>query len=514
MSWIVIGEDKGRLLLVSKKEEDGLLPKGAYLTIEKQRTKFILRVDESHQKEPYAPSPMIVDMDLSGLLQDQKCQNIIYAYRVKDVTNRSDGKIDYIAPQSIARRSSQEEIGLALGMDDKGPKVFLATVHANNNQLLIDDNGKYITASLPIDMFFHQMLICGKTGSGKTVATKYLAQYFAEKYEGAVLAINVKDIDFLRMNRESKPKNNQIAKEWEALGEKPRGMKNFVVYYPATTNISSYQGIDPDFFEKITLSVHSITPEALTGLLQGISDAAAQNLPDIFRYWQLNLKRNENVFRDFVNYFIQQGEDGRHFLSLNSRGDQLDIPIHPATFSNLHRALVAATKFFDNNDARVLDETDILVKGKMSVINVGNKGMEFGSIMLRHLLHKIVENNSLKEDKTPILIIIDEVHNFYNSNAAQDALGDLDTICRQGRSQKIGVIFSSQNPNDIPSGLGSVINTKIFFKTDFISSKAYISGISSEEFEGLQKGFAVGNIHELSQLKVLKFPLSLSGVFE
>jgi len=32
--------------------------------------------------------------------------------------------------------------------------------------------------------------------------------------------------------------------------------------------------------------------------------------------------------------------------------------------------------------------------------------------------------------------------------------------------------------------------------------------------EGLKKGFAVANIHELSQLKILKFPLAFSGVNE
>ena len=41
--------------------------------------------------------------------------------------------------------------------------------------------GNYITARLPEDMFFHQMMVCGKTGSGKTVALKYLAQYFTER---------------------------------------------------------------------------------------------------------------------------------------------------------------------------------------------------------------------------------------------------------------------------------------------------------------------------------------------
>ena len=199
MVWIVLGEKNGKIALVSKNNVSGLLPKGSYLTVEDGDTKFILRVDNSVQQEPYSPVPMIIDMDLSPLNQDQKCQNIITAYRVKDITNRTDGLIDYIRPQLIARRSNQEEINLALGSENDGPKVFLATVHASKNQLLCDESDNPLTANLPVDMFYHQMLICGKTGSGKTVATKYLAQYFVENLEeiGAVLAIIVKNETFM-----------------------------------------------------------------------------------------------------------------------------------------------------------------------------------------------------------------------------------------------------------------------------------------------------------------------------
>ena len=151
----------------------------------------------------------------------------------------------------------------------------------------------------------------------------------------------------------------------------------------------------------------------------------------------------------------------------------------------------------------------------MSVINVtGSKGIQFGSIMLRHLLHKIVEAKSQQESDVPILIIIDEVHQFYNSNSSLEALGDLDTICRTGRNKKIGVIFSSQNPSDIPRGLASVINTKIFFKSDAATAKSFGVNISNDEMESLKKGFAVANIHDLSQLKILKFPLAYAGVIE
>ena len=106
------------------------------------------------------------------------------------------------------------------------------------------------------------------------------------------------------------------------------------------------------------------------------------------------------------------------------------------------------------------------------------------------------------------------MHQFYNTDSSKEALGDLDTICRTGRSKHIGVIFSSQNPTDIPKGLASVINTKIFFKSDISSAKSFGVRVSEEEMESLKKGYAVAIIHELSQLKVLKFPMSLSGVFE
>jgi len=518
MEWIVLGEDHGKIRLVSKSNVSGLLPKGSYLTIEEGETKFILRVDNSSQLEPYSPSPMIIDMDLSPLQSDQKCQNIVTAYRVKDITNRQDGLIDYIKPQSIARRSDQEEINCAMGENDCGPMVFPATIYSGQNHLLTDDYGKLITVKLPVDMFFHQILICGKTGMGKTVATKYLAQYFIEELEGAVLAINVKDIDFLKMDRPSKTTNPQVLKEWETLGESPHEVKNFIIYYPANTTISATKGVTPELCQRVTLNIREIEPEALTGLLHGISDIGAQNLPNIFRFWRENVKdrgEEEFTFNNFVSYFSRGEADGRLFRTLNIRGEEGQITLHKGTFDNILRNLDVAQDFFDNEDAISLDETDILLPGKMSVIDVsGEKGVQFGSILLRDLLHRIVTAKSEQKSTVPILIIIDEVHMFYNTEASYETLGDIDVICRTGRSQKIGVIFSSQNPTDIPRGLSAVINTKIFFKSDTAAAKLHGIVMSAEEMESLKKGFAAASIYDLSQLKILKFPMAFAGVLE
>ena len=169
--WIVLHEEKGQIVLISKRSDtSGILPKGSYLTIEDGGKKFILRVDKSEQKNYYAPSPILADFDLPSLLNDQESKNYVFATRVMDVNKREDGLIDFIKPQLVGRRSSKEEINIALGNEKKGVPVFLATVQNYTNQVLTDENRNKISINIPEDIFYHQIMICGKTGSGKTVA--------------------------------------------------------------------------------------------------------------------------------------------------------------------------------------------------------------------------------------------------------------------------------------------------------------------------------------------------------
>jgi len=507
MEWIVIGEENGNIKLVSKKGTDGIIPKGSYLTVEEESCKYILRVIDSRQNDVYAPSPLLIDMDIKPLIQDRKSQNIVVATRVMDLSSRDDGLIDFIKPLSKARQSNQEEINLAIeSQDHNGPPVILSTIHSSRCQILRDEKMLPIMTCLPRSMYFHQIQICGKTGSGKTVASKYFANHFVKELEGAVLAINVKDDDFLRMDQASKIVNPNIKVEWDALGLSPKGINNYTIYYPANTSMDNLPGITRDKCKKITLNVNTIEPEALTGLLRGVTDKGEQNLPSIFRYWKENEreKGNELKFSNFIKYFRRAENDDRVFKTKNSRGDEAsEIKLHSGTYNNILRSIDRASEL-----------KNILSKGKMSVINVASpKGVEFGAILLRHLLHNIVEEKRNRNSDIPVLIIIDEVHQFYNNENSKDTLGDLDTICRTGRSQEIGVIFSSQNPSDIPKGLSSVINSKFFFKSDVSGN---IPGIPFDrnELANLKAGYAAASIHDLNQVKSIKVPMSLCGVFE
>ncbi len=58
MVWIVTGEEKGKIALVSRSniKDSGILHKGSYLTIEDGQKKFIVRVDSTFQHNPYSPA--------------------------------------------------------------------------------------------------------------------------------------------------------------------------------------------------------------------------------------------------------------------------------------------------------------------------------------------------------------------------------------------------------------------------------------------------------------------------
>ncbi|QEE17186.2 ATP-binding protein [Promethearchaeum syntrophicum] len=512
MSWIVLGEDKGEISLVSSREIDGIAPKGTYLTVENEKKKYIVRVTKSFQTQPYNPSPLLIDMNLEGLEADKKCQNIIKAVRIKDISDRDDGLIDFIRPQLKARRSTVQEVKDAVKDKKDGIPIFLSTVFANSIQILKDNNKNPIHINLHDDIFFHQILICGKTGRGKTVASKYLAQFFVEKIKGAVLAVNVKETDLIKMYKKSETKDASILKEWDAIGESAHGMFNFQVYYPSNTSYSPDLDIDRTYFKPITLNINEIDPESLKGILNNITDIAAHHLPDIFRHWKDFQTSDDYKFMDFYNYFSRN--DNREFPTLNLRGDEAQIKLPYGTYQNILRNLNSAAEFFDDPDGEFITENNILNRETMSVIDVANKnGINFGAILLRDLLKRIEKAKTEGKSNVPILIIIDEVHQFYKNANSAEALGDLDVICRTGRSKKIGVIFSSQNPNDIPKGLESVINTKIFFGSEHSVIKKFGFNVSENEIENLERGYALATIYGTPQVKFIKFPLSFSGVF-
>ena len=222
--------------------------------------------------------------------------------------------------------------------------------------------------------------------------------------------------------------------------------------------------------------------------------------------------------KNFTNYIAgRRKEKEKTYPAKNVRGEIVDeIPLHSGTIDNILRNLNYASDFFDNDQSRSLTGSDILQAGKISVINIADVkyGVTFGAILLRDLLHQIVDLKKAGDYTLPVLIIIDEVHQFYGNNSSREALGDLDTISRTGRSSKIGVIFASQNTQDLPKGLSNVVNTKFMFRSDGTEITSKLIQLDREEMAGLAQGHCAAIVYGIPQIRMMKFPLAEAGIFK
>jgi hypothetical protein len=303
--WIVTGTENDLVRLVSSKEIDAILPVGSYLTvIDETNVKHILSVEKSFTKSLFEPSPLIVDTDLPLLKQDQECKNIILARELRQFPLRSDGMFSHIKPNETARRTTQEEID-EIFTSKEGYGVFLATSFLTQNASLKDDKGRLIYVRIPFDSLYLQTMICGQTGSGKTVAMKYMIERFIEHEKGAVLAVNVKGIDLLTMDQPTIIKKEKLKKqtqeEWAALNLARETDSEFSIYIPASKQ-KHKEGVNRDKVRSITLRTRDLEPNSLLGVLQNVTDRAAEALPSIFRYWKEKTKE-EISFRNFINWF-------------------------------------------------------------------------------------------------------------------------------------------------------------------------------------------------------------------
>lgn len=522
--WIVYRTDSdGNVCLISKGNSGGILPIGTFLTIEDGAKKFVLRVDKSIQEEKYKPSVFIVESNINLPSQEQICKNIVLAQRVGETLMSDDDVASFIRPGLIARRSTQEEINDALQLEKEGVPVFLATSLFNRATILKGLNGDLILAKLPKDFFWHQAIIAGKTGSGKTNALKYLAQYFIEEMNGAVIAVNVKGKDLLYMHKPSSA-DDSTKREWKALFEHlnytkefytpetiAHGVLNNVVYVPYRKDVPPLD-LPSSMSRYITLSVNEIDPLALTGLMQNLTEIASSILPDVFRYWKEEEKKTGDKFKDFVSYFNEQiAETPVHLMGIDLAGNKIEYDrVSRSTLNNISRELNLITKYFDapENIAKCLGSRDLIQRETLSVLHLTDS-IKFGSILLRDIIRKVREH--MQEDSSvPVLFIIDETHLFYSSNT-EEALEDLSTICRTGRQYYTSIIFASQNPKDIPSELASVVASKIFFQSEKREASSFGLNVENVDIETLQKGYAVVKIKDQPHLRLIKFPKSLGG---
>ena len=76
----------------------------------------------------------------------------------------------------------------------------------------------------------------------------------------------------------------------------------FNIYVPASKQ-KHKEGVNREKVRSITLRTRDLEPNSLLGVLQNITDRAAEALPSIFRCWKERANGEEITFRNFISWF-------------------------------------------------------------------------------------------------------------------------------------------------------------------------------------------------------------------
>ncbi|RLE77817.1 MAG: hypothetical protein DRJ52_11020, partial [Thermoprotei archaeon] len=142
------------------------------------------------------------------------------------------------------------------------------------------------------------------------------------------------------------------------------------------------------------------------------------------------------------------------------RRQTYDATSYEAIASKLER--LEATGLFDKD--RILSVDELLVPGRVSVIDVSDASDTVKNIVISWLLLKIF-SAKLRNPRAPkTLFIIEEAHTFVSKEKAEAMRTTLDmlkTIARRGRKRWLSLCFISQQPGHLPTEIFELCNTRI-----------------------------------------------------
>jgi len=146
---------------------------------------------------------------------------------------------------------------------------------------------------------------------------------------------------------------------------------------------------------------------------------------------------------------------------------------------------LARTGLLDVNDTAhvpALPIDDLLVGGRLSVLDVSETDDRGRNLAIAHVLQSLFERViatavgeplASGQPRPPVLVVIEEVHTFVSRAAApkmRAVLDSLQVISRRGRKRWMGLALVSQQPNHVPDEIFELANTRFIHQLRSLSN--------------------------------------------
>jgi DNA helicase HerA-like ATPase len=302
--------------------------------------------------------------------------------------------------------------------------------------------------------------IFGTVGSGKSNTTQVIIEEVARQ-GWAVIVVDVEG-EYIQMDLPTDQAH--LEERLAQVGRAPEGLPDFHVLYPTSCTT------DKEDARAFTLR---------------LADFETDVIGEIF---QVSIQER-NALLDCVEHLHQKARtrvevnEGQGYPILLDASPQAQVPFTirslrdraseraPRSSEFIDYAGLAAklgwllrSDAFDIVGMKSLDVMEMMVPGRVSVIDVSVANNVIRNLIIADLLRKSFAHKMTTEDTPPTLLVLEEAHSFVNREREQTmraTLHMLQNVIRRGRKRWLALAFVSQQPGHLPAEIFELCNTRI-----------------------------------------------------
>lgn len=302
--------------------------------------------------------------------------------------------------------------------------------------------------------------IFGTVGSGKSNSVQVLV----EEASASGWAVVLLDLEGEYVDMDQPMAMDALVPRLSQFGREPRGLPDFHVYHPISC--SSCRSDSRPFALRLADFESSIIAELLqtnraerNALLDCIDHFEQKAQASTLRTEAdrlatlLDASSNAKVpytlqtLRSRANERSARSTESMDFVGL---GSKLQLLIHAGVF--------------DQAGVRGLDMAELLVPGRVSVIDVSVANDTVKNLVTADLIRKAFAWKTSRPEGAPTLVVIEEAHSFMSREKVQTmqaTLHMLRNVTRRGRKHWLSLAFVSQQPGHLPPEIFELCNTRL-----------------------------------------------------
>lgn len=437
--------------IIARIKADASLEIGELVVIDNEQEKFILQVYDLLYGSQISQQnlEMVAGMNLeegSFSIMDEKLRNYQLALLKPILTLAKESKMCKKLPAffSAVREIQREDLSF---ITKPLTPLFLGKLRSGSKEFDFD-------ILLPgKEVLSHHVLIPASTGKGKSNLMSCILWDVLEKDYAGMLVLDPHD---------------------EYYGRNNLGLKD----HPAASRVSYYTPVKPPAGARsLKININKLKPDHFQGAI-GLTDPQRQCLQVYYKkfgqnwiYSLLKEERIENVkFHEDTMAVVK-----RKLISLLG----IDFDDGTITTQGIFDAVAG-----ENTISEICQD---LEQGKMVIIDTsyfsGAVEILIGSLVTNEIFdrYKYYKRIGQLDDKPVVSVVLEEALRVLGKNVLEQGSNVFDTIAREGRKFKVGLIAITQLPSEIPKPILANMNTKIILGIEMGSERQAVIESSPQD---------------------------------